>query len=350
MLYRRENPHGGDLYGRRTALDFSAGVNPLGAPPAARAAVARAAEVIERYPDPRCRELTAAIARYEGVPEEYILCGAGAAELIFSYCAAVRPRRALVPQPAFSEYGAALRAAGCEISAFFLPPEEEFALTGAFPEALRRSDADLVVLCHPNNPTGRLISPEILERTVELCREKGARLLVDECFLDLTAGGASLKECLPETPGLFLLKAFTKTFGLAGARLGYGLCSDGELLSAMSRAAQPWNISLPAQLAGAAALGETEWLDGARKLILEQREVLRAGLASLGFRVIPSDANFLLFWTETELKRSLLERNILIRDCSNFPGLGAGWYRAAVKLPEENRRLLAALEEIVHGA
>ncbi len=349
MLYCTNNPHGGDRYGVPVELDFSVNINPLGAPPAAREAAVRAAGLLERYPDPRCRELVSALSRYEGVPEEYVICGNGAAELIFSLCAALTPRRALIPQPAFSEYETALRGVGCRISTFFLPPGEDFALTGAFLEALEGTDVDLAVLCHPNNPTGRLISREILEGAVRLCREKGVRLLADECFFDLTEGGASCKSLLAEAPNLFLLKALTKSFGLAGARLGYGLCADRGLLSAMSRTVQPWNVSLPAQMAGTAALGEADWPARARALVRDQRDALRKGLEALGLRVVPSDANFLLFRSGTELKAPLLERGILIRDCAGFPGLGAGWYRVAIRLPGENARLLAALEEVLHG-
>lgn len=344
-----ENPHGGDCRGRRVELDFSVSLNPLGPPPAARAAAARAAELLDRYPDPRCGELRAAIARYEGVPEEHILCGNGAAELIFSYAAALRPRRALIPEPTFSEYGRALRASGCEVLSFLLHPEEDFALTGAFPEALERSGADLAVLCDPNNPTGRLIPGEILRETVWLCQDKGIRLFVDECFLELTQAERSLKGLLDGWPGLFLLKALTKSHALAGARLGYGLCADEALLAAMSQTVQPWNVSLPAQMAGTAALGEAGYVERAREVVAQQRELLARELTALGLRVVPSDANFLLFRSGTELKEPLLERGILIRDCQNFPGLGAGWYRAAVKLPEEDARLLAALREVVHG-
>lgn len=351
MYCQSENPHGGDLYTNPGALDFSVSVNPLGAPPAARDAIVRAAELIQHYPDPFCRELTAALARYEGVPESYILCGNGAAELIFSFCAALKPRRALVPAPAFSEYEAALDAAGCEVLRFPLSPEEGFLLSGAFPAALARSGADLAVLCNPNNPTGRLIPRETLEETLRVCRARGVRLLVDECFLDLSdgVGALSLRDRLAEYPGLFLLRALTKSFGLAGARLGYGLCADPALLDAMARTRQPWSVSLPAQLAGTAALEDGSFLPRARVLIRGQRPVLSRGLAALGLRPVPSEANFILFQSARALKAPLLERGVLIRDCGNFPGLGAGWYRAAVKLPEENARLLSALEEVVHG-
>jgi len=349
MYYQMENPHGGELYSQAVELDFSVNVNPLGAPETVRRAVERSAALLGRYPDPRCRELRAALARFEDVPQTHILCGNGAAELIFSYCAAARPKKALIPEPTFSEYEAALEAVGCAVRRFPLDAEKDFALTEGFLEELARTDADLVVLCNPNNPTGRLIPPALLDEILEVCGARGIRLFVDECFLDLAEGARSLKGRLADCPNLFLLKAFTKSFAMAGLRLGYGLCADGALLSAMSRTVQPWNVSLPAQLAGTAALEDPDFLPRARRVIAEQRPALARGLSALGLRVVPSDANFLLFWADRELKQPLLDRGILIRDCSNFPGLGAGWYRPAVKLPQENARLLAALKEVLYG-
>ena len=112
MLYQAANPHGGDLYGRAVTLDFSVNTNPLGTPPAAVKAVEEAARRLCQYPDPYCRELTAALAGHEGVPEAFILCGCGAAELIYAYCGAAKVDRALLTAPTFSEYAAALEAAG----------------------------------------------------------------------------------------------------------------------------------------------------------------------------------------------------------------------------------------------
>ena len=137
---------------------------------------------------------------------------------------------------------------------------------------------------------------------------------------------------------------------MAGLRLGYCLSGDRALLAEMSRRGQPWNVSLPAQAAGVAALRETAFLEEARELIARERPRLAAELKKLGFRVCPSQANYLLFYSRTELCAPLLERGVLIRNCSNYAGLEAGWYRAAVRKPEENRRLLEVLEEILAQA
>ena len=348
MLYQTGNPHGGDRYGRPVALDFSANTNPLGTPEAVRRAVAESAACLDRYPDPYCRALVGALADYEQVPEKYLLCGCGAAELIFSYCAALRPRRALELAPTFSEYAAALTAAGCGVERHTLSRCTDFRLTEAVLPVLRQAAWDVVFLCNPNNPTGQLVEPGLLAEICRICREKEIRMFVDECFLDLADPGrsASLKPLLAEQPGLFLLKAFTKSYGMAGLRLGYCLSADGALLRAMGRTVQPWNVSLPAQAAGVAALGESAFLARTRRVIRAERAFLRAGLEQLGLYVCPSQANYLLFYSPLPLQDALLERGILVRDCSNYRGLDAGWYRIAVRRHEENQTLLSALSAL----
>jgi len=349
MLYQTLNAHGGDLYGRTVKLDFSVNTNPLGTPPAVVEAVRDAALDLCQYPDPYCRELVRALAEYEGVPEDYILCGCGAAELIYSYCRAIRVKAALLTAPTFSEYAAALLAEGCHVLACPLREADRFEVTETFLQTLRVTPAETVFLCNPNNPTGRLVREDLLEEICRICQDRGIRLFVDECFLELSDGGraASLVRCLEAFPGLFLLKAFTKTYGMAGLRLGYCLSGDRALLAEMGRCVQPWNVSLPAQRAGVAALGEREFLQQSLELIQKERPWLTARLEALGFRVCPSQANYLLLKSERELAAPLLECGILIRDCSNYEGLGGGWYRVAVKTHGENQLLIAALEGIL---
>lgn len=349
MLYQTPNPHGGGRYGRRVTLDFSVNTNPLGTPDRVRQAAADSLRHMDRYPDPCCRELTQAVASFEGVPEDYVLCGGGAAELIFSYCAAVRPKRALELAPTFSEYAAAVAAEGGETERFPLCREGQFVPDEVFLGHLERGEWDTVFLCNPNNPTGQLILPSLLEEIAQVCRRKGMGLFLDECFLDLSdSGGAgSLKERLPEQPGLFILKAFTKSCGMAGLRLGYCLSGDRTLLRAMSRTVQPWNVSLPAQAAGVAALDERGFLEESRSLIRKEREWLRTRLEALGLWVCPSQANYLLLYSTRPLFGGLLDRGILVRSCANYHGLGEGWYRIAVKRREENRALVQALTEVL---
>ena len=174
---------------------------------------------------------------------------------------------------------------------------------------------------------------------------------MDECFLDLTQGGdgLSLKGILGEVPDLLLLKAFTKSYGMAGLRLGYCLCGNPAVLQRMGMCSQAWNVSTPAQLAGAAALQEAEFLRRANEIIQKERPRMTEALQNMGLRVIPSKVNYLLFQAPRTLGEQLLSRGIQIRDCSNYPGLEQGWYRTAVKLPQQNQLLLDAIKEVVNG-
>lgn len=341
MLYGTKNPHGGDVYGAPVALDFSANVNPFGTPPSVIAAIQNAAERVRQYPDPYCRALTAAIAAYEAVPEETVFCGAGAAELIYAYCDALRPSLAAVLMPTFSEYGAAAAHFGARITRFALPAPD-FSADMALVQFLKQEKPDVLFLCTPNNPTGRVLPLPLLEAVLLQCEKQGTHVLLDECFLDFTEG-TSAKKMLARFPELLILKAFTKSYALAGVRVGYCLTADRTLLARMSACMQPWNVSVLAQAAGTAALKESAWVARARAMLPGERAFLTEGMQALGFTVCPSEANYLLFRAPVGLDTALLREKIAVRSCADDPGLGPGWFRIAVRLHEENEALLNAM-------
>lgn len=345
--------HGGDWAGYRAefgrdALDFSANVSPLGLPAGVAAAITAALSTADRYPDPLCRALCAKLAEAEGVEEEHILCGNGAADLIFRLAAALRPRRALIPAPTFAEYAAALHTVNCDITYYVLSEADDFSLTDAFIDAVTR-DTDVVFLCQPNNPTGRITPPSVVERLLQRCAENGAVLALDECFLDFSAGREALtaKAFLRQYPNLIILKAFTKLYAMAGVRLGYALCSNTELLDKMRTAGQPWAVSSLAQAAGVAALNETAYADAVRTLVAEQRPMLAAGMRALGLRVIEGNANFLLFRAPADFGQKLRKKGAVVRSCGNYAGLDDTWFRTAVRTERENRRLLCLMKEVL---
>lgn len=345
--------HGGDWAGFAAEygampLDFSANVSPLGVPDGVRRAIEQAAAQADRYPDPLCRTLRAAIAQKEAVPPEHILCGNGAADLIFRAVLARKPRKALVTAPSFAEYAAALETVDCEIIRYALMEERDFRLKEDFLQAIT-PDVDMVFLCQPNNPTGLTSPRELLLHIAARCRDCGALLVLDECFTDFLdmPEAHSMKGELEHFPNLLILKAFTKLYAMAGVRLGYALCADTALLEALAKAGQPWAVSSLAQAAGIAALGETDYVQQLRRLIGEERPWLLGELTALGLRVIPGEANYLLFACGCPLTLPLRQRGILIRSCANYPGLDERWYRVAVRTHEENQHLVAALREVL---
>lgn len=346
--------HGGDWAGFAAEygampLDFSANISPLGLPEGVRRAIAEAAAGQDRYPDPLCRELCAAIGKSRNLPAEWVLCGNGAADLIWRLALARKPRRALITVPTFAEYAAALRSVDCAVSEYLLCPETEFAVDEKILDAIT-PETDLVLLCEPNNPTGRTTDPALLHAILDRCTATGTLLVVDECFNEFLDAPAAhtLEGSLADHPNLLILKAFTKWYAMAGVRLGYVLSRDTALLEALRAAGQPWAVSGLAQAAGLAALQETAYSRRLHELIAAQRPHMAAGLAELGCRVIPGQANYLLFFHKRQDLVPALRRNgVLLRDCSNYTGLGPGWYRCAVRSKAENDAFLQAVREVL---
>lgn len=345
--------HGGDWAGflaRRGVepLDLSSNISPLGVPAGVQRAITQAVRLCSRYPDPLCRELRAALSAQEQVAREHILCGCGAADLIYRAVLALRPGTALIPAPAFSEYEAALALVDCRVTLHPLRAEDGFRLGEDILSAIRPG-LDLLFLCQPNNPTGLTTPRPLLERILTRCGETGTRVILDECFIDLLDDPAShtLVPQLEKFPHMLVLKAFTKLYALAGVRLGYALCADRGLLERMERAGQPWSVSVPAQAAGLAALEDRDYPERVRTLLRQERPFLARALEALGLQVLPGEANYLLFRCETPLLEPLAQRGILLRGCADYHGLDGSWYRTAVRTHRENLRLLEALREVL---
>lgn len=339
--------HGGDVYRFSGCLDFSANCNPLGTPEGVKRAVRESLDRLGDYPRVDYMPLREAIAAYEGVSADMVICGNGAAELIFSVCRAVEPKHALLVQPTFAEYERALQSMGCGIRSWFLQEKEGFVLGEDFLDALT-PEIDMVFLCNPNNPTGILLDLSLLSQIVKRCGECGIFLVVDECFLDFVRepGAHTLKGWLDQTEQLFLLKAFTKRYAMAGMRLGYALTGNRKILERMEENSQPWSISTPAQAAGEAALLEKDYVKAGRELVFAEEAYLKKELKALGFVVYPSQANYIFFQGPEDLFERCVKKGILIRDCSNYPGLTKGFWRIAVRTHEENEVLVKAMREV----
>ena len=345
MLLNEKNPHGGDIYTHKGLLDFSANINPFGIPETVRKAAVKAIGECTAYPDPYCRVLRKRLSEEERIPEEWILCGNGAADLIYSFAFSLpKDRPVLIVSPTFSEYETALTAAGIKAEHFLLSEQNGFILDDSILK-VDFSRYSALFICTPNNPTGITVRPGALTNLAET----GVRLFCDMCFMDLTSSPKlyDVPALLKKYPNLVVLKAFTKSFAIPGLRLGYALCSDGKLMAAMAEKSPCWNVSIPAQAAGCAALEYKGWLADCVKEISSERNRTADELKSMGIKVYPGEANFLLLYSEKDLYNRLLERGILVRDCSNYRGLQKGFIRIAIRRSEENDQLLAAMREVL---
>ena len=341
--------HGGDIYHNQVMYDYSVNINPFGMPEEVKEAAMSGVMQSTQYPDIECSALKCSIAEKEGIQESYIYCGNGAAEVIFQLVLAKRPKKALVLAPSFGEYEEALHVVDCEIIYHMLEEEQGFRLTASILEVIRKENGlDLIFLCNPNNPTGEVIDSDLVLQILEECKKNQTLLVMDECFQEflMEEDQGSLISYVEETNDLFLLKAFTKMYGIPGLRLGYGITSNTSLLSKMKQQTQPWNVSIPAQMAGIAACKLDEFENRTRTYIKEEKIRIIQALQLSGCKIYGSRANYIFFQGPSGWYESFLKHGVLIRSCKSYKGLTDRYYRICIKLKEENDYFLEVLRKI----
>jgi threonine-phosphate decarboxylase len=336
-------------------LDFSSSVNPLGPSKKALEAAKKAFSLISAYPDSNCNELRQVIAgHFSGITKGNVVVGNGSTELMYLFAEVFlkEGEKALIPAPTFGEYESAVRKTGGTPK--FVKLNKNFNIEAATFEG-EMAGAKIVFLCNPNNPTSMLIPQETLNDIIERALEQNTLVFLDEDFLEFVENEKTLTLIgkIGKYPNLFILRSFTKIFGLTGLRIGYGIANE-EIINVLSCAKIPWNVNCLAQAAAVAALKDEEHLRVTRELIKKEKAWLQAEIGqkkSLKFSV--PDANFFFIdirksgLTATELKNKLLKQGILIRDCTSFRGLDEFYVRVAVKTRVENERLIDALKRTV---
>lgn len=339
------NIHGGDIYRNQVNIDFSININPLGVPDAIVSALHEAVNHCNQYPDLSARQLKQAVSKMLDVPQKYLLFGNGASELFMAIVHGILPQKTVIAVPSFYGYEYAAKATGSEIIYYKTTKEHDFSLKEDFLSVLTK-DVDLLFLANPNNPTGNLMSREYLRSILHHCQNQGIHVVLDECFIEFCEEGSSIIEEIGQYENLILVRAFTKIFAIPGVRLGYLVCSNSTLYQKISRQLPEWNLSCFAQAAGCACASQTAFMKKTADYVRKEHSFLETGLKQFGIRTYPGKANFLLLYSDSPLYELLLEQGILIRDCSNFRGLGKGFYRVAVKTRKENEILLNTIGEL----
>ncbi|MEW5920106.1 MAG: threonine-phosphate decarboxylase CobD [Bacillota bacterium] len=353
--------HGGDLlaaaleFGIRAEdfCDFSSNINPLGPP---QGLVDELKQHLEwdlcRYPTPQARDFRSALAGHLDVPEERLLPGNGASELIHLFSLWHRPPQVFIPSPTFSEYERAARIAGAGVKRIPLYPG-----TLPDPRAVLKelSGPGLLVICNPNNPTGSIIPADSMEEIVRDAGKKEIDVLVDESFFPLTGKSAHESLCGRDYANLWVVTSLTKLWALPGIRLGY-LYGSGKKFAALTRNGDPWRVNALAQRAGLYCLGDKDYLRKSLALILEEKDYLRQAFKNFEELVVfPAAANFFLLrceksgFSSATLYRFLAARGILIRNAANFPYLDDRYFRVTVRCRADNNRLLEGLRQYFKG-
>lgn len=344
--------HGGDIYKYDDKLlDFSANINPLGMPESAKNAIIDGINKYQTYPDHSSRKLRNSLSEFYGFDSNKIVCGNGAADLIFRICLALRPQKVLVTSPTFSEYEEAVLISGGKVHNHLLRESENYDVTLEILESIDE-DTDMVFLCSPNNPTGRAIDLNIIEAVLDKLQGNKGILVLDQCFVHFMVEEEKYFaiNLLKKYDNLIILGAFTKIFAMAGLRLGYALFGSEDNASKIEDTLQPWAVSTVASEAGCAALNK-DFIKETKDYVKYQREFLFQHLSDLGIKVFESQANYMLIkvdekFDDGDLADVAIKHRILIRKCSNFKGLSPSFFRIAVRTEAENTTLIDVLSHI----
>lgn len=351
--------HGGDIYTNDVDIDLSVNLNPYALlkfdGSMIRDAVNEAATSACYYPDITQKVVRGAIAESENISPECIWAGNGASELIQAVTLLVKPECALIIEPSFSGYAHALSAVGVNmIKRHMLNEADDFLLTDAVLSDMT-NDIDIMFLCDPNNPTGRNIDEDLLIRMLDKAKSRGITVVIDESFLALSDKYLRLvsddewkdraSRLTKEYDNVYLIRSYTKSFALPGIRMGYVL-SAADNIRKLRNHLPEWNLGTVSEhvMRTCAKLsGDGEFYKGSVSFIQIERKILSDALREKGLVVCESNTLFLLVKGPDDLYDRLLKEKILIRKCDDYPGLGRGWYRIAVKSRKENEMLLEAL-------
>jgi threonine-phosphate decarboxylase len=350
--------HGGDLltasetYGRSSDgfVDFSSNMNPFGPPACVERLMREGWKDINKYPDPAVRELRHALSVEYKVPPESILVGNGAAELIDLAVRVLQPKLTGLARPSFSEYEEAVHKIGGEVRNIPLNAANGF--EAELDTMVRAaSECDLLFLGHPNNPTGRLVPSEVVERVIG----SGTPLILDEAFIDFVEEeerNTWIREAA-KLDRLMVVRSMTKFFAIPGIRLGF-IVAHPERIEQLRRLQVTWSVNFLAQRIGVEALQDREYAKRVKSWLAQERSWLTAQLEELGLNVFPSEVNYLLFSLAGHpgvkigsVQREMGLRGILVRDGSRFLGLNDTYCRVAIRLREDNEKLVRELAAVL---
>ena len=369
--------HGGNIYkvfrekNIKEILDYSSNINPYGIPESLKKRITENLEVLERYPDPDYVELRQKLANLNKVNLSDIILGNGATEIIFLFMKVINPKKILIVSPTFGEYERAVKATEIsgdienkeiEIEYFELKESDDFKLNIKNLKNELEKKYDLLIICNPNNPTGKFLKLARTEEILKECNKYDTKLFIDEAFIEFLADG--MKESIINTEenkkNLFVTRAFTKFFAIPGLRLGYGMYFDKELEQKISEKKEPWSVNNIAEMAGLTVLDDTEYIGKTLKWITEEKIYMYEKLNEIsGIKVYETEVNFITGKIDEKLfseglnvkvlREKMLEQGILIRDASNFKFLDERFFRLAIKDRASNERVIEAMKEIFRG-
>ncbi len=364
MIKHSDHFHGSDLetiekvYGikKEDIVSFSANVNPLGISPKLKTTLSERVDAIMSYPDREYTSLRRKIADYVHTDLENILVGNGSTELISLFIQIKHPKKALIIGPTYSEYEREVSLGGGTTRYYRLEEENNFILDIPALEEELTSDVDLLVICNPNNPTSSAITRNDMRKILDICKQKGIFVMIDETYVEFAEDIAKITSA-PLTGyynNVIILRGISKFFAAPGLRLGYAICGNTDLIKEIDQRKNPWTINSLAAIAGEIMFTDEDYIKATRSLIAKERARICKLLDSCSnVKYYPPTANFILVKilkeevTSMDLFEAAIRKGLMIRDCSTFPFLNNKFIRFCFMTPETNDALLNILLEIL---
>jgi threonine-phosphate decarboxylase len=364
LIRHSDHFHGSDLetiekiYGikKENIVSFSANVNPLGISPKLKATLSERIDAIMSYPDREYSSLRKRIAEYVRTDMDSILVGNGSTELISLFIQIKHPKKALIIGPTYSEYEREVSLGGGQTRYYRLEEENNFTLDIPQLETELTEDIDLLVICNPNNPTSTSITRNDMRKILDICKQKGIFVMVDETYVEFAEDVLKVTS-VPLTVyynNIIILRGISKFFAAPGLRLGYAICGNADLLKEMNQRKNPWTINSLAAIAGEIMFADEDYIKETRTLIANERSRVCKVLDNLkNVQYFSPTANFVLVKilrediTSMDIFEASIRKGMMIRDCSTFPFLNNKFIRFCFMTPKLNDALLAVIQEVL---
>lgn len=364
MIRHSDHFHGSDLetiekvycIKKENIVSFSANVNPLGISPKLKATLSGRIDAIMSYPDREYSALRKRIAEYVRIDMDSILVGNGSTELISLFIQIKHPKKALIIGPTYSEYEREVSLGGGQTRYYRLEEENNFFLDIPQLETELTEDTDLLVICNPNNPTSTAITRNDMRKILDICKQKGIFVMVDETYVEFAEDVLKVTS-VPLTVyynNIIILRGISKFFAAPGLRLGYAICGNADLLKEMNQRKNPWTINSLAAIAGEIMFADEDYIKETRNLIANERSRICKVLDNLkNVQYFSPTANFVLVKilrediTSMDIFEASIKKGMMIRDCSTFPFLNNKFIRFCFMTPEYNDALLSIIQEVL---
>ena len=336
-------------------MDFSVNTNFLGPPEEIYELLQKNTLHIKDYPEPNSKTMKKTIADKICLNDGNIIIGNGATEIIYQFVKIVNPTKALIISPTFSEYKFAVKSINGEIEHYLLTSENGFSFDeDRLLKKINQNQYDMVFICNPNNPTGKLILNDQIKNLLNVLKDSNTKLIVDESFIDFVQekNKYTAVNFINQFENIFIIRSFTKIFSIPGIRLGYGIGSD-DIINEIEKNRDPWSVNIFAQIIGEKLINYHQYYHQSREIIFRERDVLHNLLSQIdGIKPLYPGANFILLnisqtgKTSTEIARELGKEGIIIRNCNSFKSLEEDYIRVAVRGRSENMKLIKNLKKV----